>query len=209
MRRLPLFPLALGLTALLALAGCRRSDAATAGHVAGDSGPRPARIDSILPPAEALRRFQASIADTPAALRGGESSLPALGAAFARAVERRDTAALRALVVNRGEYAFLLYPGSDVSHRPRYQPPEIAWLRLQLASEKGVGRLVERLGGRPLGYVGLTCPDSAVVAAGPVRLHPGCRVRRLVGRDTVAQRLFGTVLERDGRFKLLTYANDF
>ena len=81
---------------------------------------------------------------------------------------------------------------------------------LALASEKGERRLLERLGGAPLHVVAQRC-DAAPERAGRNRVWSGCvvTVTGAPGRDTLSARLFGAIVERDGRYKILGYANDF
>jgi hypothetical protein len=195
------FPLLL-LAAIVSMTAC-----AEAGARSEPAGAPDARVEAEPAPDSALVRFQATVADTPSTLAGGETSREGLIAAFDRAIAEHDTAALRRLHVDRGEFAFLYYPGSEHSRRPLYQAPEVLWFRYRLSSEKGIGRVLERLGGAALGVTGHVCRDA--VSEGGHRLHRDCRVRRVVGADTVEHRLFGSIVEREGRFKFLTYSNDY
>jgi hypothetical protein len=166
-------------------------------------------VDSILPMAEQLRRFRADLGPAPAALAGGAASREALVRAYARAVEARDTVALRRMVLSRAEFAFLYFPESPLARRPYEVPPALLWFQITEGSNKGVVRALRRLGGRPLGYAGHAC-EGPPKPEGPNRLWERCRVRvvRAPG-DTAALRLFGSVLERGGRYKFVGYANDF
>ncbi|MBA3498360.1 MAG: hypothetical protein H0T86_14765, partial [Gemmatimonadales bacterium] len=76
-------------------------------------------IDSALPIEEALRRFREGRTE-PKALRGGVSSRESLARGFVAALEARDTAALRRLVLSAEEFAWLYYPASALS-KPPYQ----------------------------------------------------------------------------------------
>jgi hypothetical protein len=166
-------------------------------------------VDSIVPMAEQLRRFRAGLGPAPAALDGGAVSREALVRAYVRAVEARDTAALRRMVLSRAEFAFLYFPESPLARRPYEVPPGLLWFQITEGSNKGIVRALRRLGGRPLGYGGHAC-EGAPKREGPNRLWERCRVRvvRAPG-DTAALRLFGSVLERGGRYKFVGYANDF
>jgi hypothetical protein len=72
---------------------------------------------------------------------------------------------------------------------------------------KGLNRALARYGGRPLRAVGHTCPDSPQ-QEGENLIRHGCSIRRVDEKgDTVGTSLFGAILERDGRFKFISYAN--
>jgi hypothetical protein len=164
-------------------------------------------VDSARPIEEALRRFRADIKDTPSVLTGGARSREALVAAFARAVERGDSAALRRMAMTRAEFAYLVYPSSAHTRPPYRQQPEMVWLLLSAAGDKGLRRLVERRAGEPFGLVRVECPNRPVTE-GENRLWGGCLVRRVqAGADTTTERLFGPIIERRGRFKFYSYGN--
>src|SRR5215207_2812612 len=158
---------------------------------------------------EQLRRFRAEIPDTPTVLTGGAISRDALVRRFVRAVERADTAALRQMVITRGEYAYLIYPSSPFTGPPYNQPVWLAWFMLDRETGPGLHRLMQRLGGRPVHFLGYEC-DSTPLVEGANRLWRNCRIRRApAAGDAVAGRLFGVIIEREGRFKFTSYENDF
>ena len=163
-------------------------------------------VDSIRSPEEELRRFRTGLAAA-TALEGGAASRDALIHAFVAAVEAADTVALQRLVVSRAEYAWLVYPSSAFSHPPYYQPIGLAWRLSTAPSERGITRLLTRNGGRSLGFVSYNCPRPPVVE-GKNRIVSGCITLLRDGAETVPRRLFGAVIEREGRFKFLSYAND-
>jgi hypothetical protein len=214
--RLALASLTIAAVALVA-GGCQRPDASSAR--AGSAGPpasaedgsrrpRPGyAVDSVLPPEEALRRFRAGL--TPVArLAGGATSRDRLVAAFVRAVETRDTSALRGLEMSKAEFAYLLYPSSIYTRPPFQQQPEIVWMLQRANGGAGYRRLVERYAGRPLGYRGHRC-DGEPEVRGENRIWGGCTLGYQRARgDTATGRLFGAILEREGRFKFVSYAND-
>lgn len=165
-------------------------------------------VDSALPIEEALRRFRADIKDTPTALAGGERSREALVAAFARAVERGDSVALRRMAMTRAEFAFLVYPPSRYTRPPYRQQPEVVWLLLSAAGDKGMKRLIERRTGERFNLVAHDCPTPPAVE-GENRLWRGCVVQRIrPPADTVTERLFGPIISRGGRFKFYSYGNE-
>lgn len=164
-------------------------------------------VDSILPPEEELRRFREGLAD-PGRLDGGESSRQALVRAFVRAVERADTAAARRMILSRAEFAYLYYPSTAFTRPPKRMAPALLWFLTMQESEKGVGRLFARRGGEPLGYVSHRCAPEPRVE-GRNRLWERCAVTVRGDGGTKAERLFGTIIERDGRFKFVSYQNEY
>ena len=165
-------------------------------------------IDSILPVAEEIRRFQATLDSHPTALGDGATSRTALVTQFVRALERNDTASLAKLVVSRAEFGHLIYPTSPNIAPPYRQSPELVWLTRSASTEKATSRLLHRFGGKPFGYAGFSC-DNTLAREGANTLSPGCAVRFIEPgrRDTTRLRMFGSIVERDGRFKFLSLTN--
>lgn len=164
-------------------------------------------VDSILPIPEALARFRATIPERPDTLRHAAPSRDALVASWAAAIAASDTAALTALLVDRAEFAWLYYPTSRMSQPPYEAPPGLLWGQLLASSNEGAGQLLRRHGGARFQVLGLQCPAAPVVE-GDNRLHERCTVRVRTPQGALpATRLFGTILERGGRFKFLGYAN--
>jgi hypothetical protein len=163
-------------------------------------------VDSILPIEEQLRRFRLDLPRV-SSLAGGLPSREALVLAFVRAVEQRDTTALVRLAVSAAEFAWLVYPSSDYTKPPLQQAPQIVWFLASSESDQGLRRLLARHGGAPLGFHFHRCADTPAVQ-GRNRLWSGCVV---VLGDSAAPpiRLFGTLLERDGRWKVLSFANQY
>lgn len=189
--------LAAGLT--LGAAGCADGEA-SAGRPAAS-----AVVDSALPIEEALRRFREGRTE-PAGLRGGAGSREALVAAFVSALERRDTAGLRPLVLDAEEFAWLYYPSSAMARPPYELPPEVLWLQMQGQTERGATRLLAERAGEPLGYVGHECGSERM--EGENRIYGHCVLRRVVATgDTAGERLFGLIVQREGVFKFVSYAN--
>lgn len=188
--------LAVGLPGLLA---CRKP---------GESSRRPGIvIDSVVPTDLAMDRFRKDLPQ-PDSLRG-VSSRDMLVLGIVEALRAGDTLAFERLAVNRAEWAWLFYP-TNIQSKPPYElPPGLAWFQLQETNRKGVFRALRELGGHRLDYRGYRC-DTQPVVEGDNRLWTGCRVT--LARDAAAPitvRLFGAILERGGRFAVLSYANDF
>jgi hypothetical protein len=164
------------------------------------------RVDSAVPREVALARFRGCCARVDS-LSGGESSRDALIRRFVQSIEALDTTTLRGLLLNRDEFAWLYYESAPQGLPPYNLSPALLWFMLEGNSGKGLARAFSEYGGRPLGYAGYQCEalsqrESANTLVGP------CVVRRVEpGGDTISVRLFGLLIERDGRWKFLSYAN--
>ncbi len=195
---------------LLLLGACTASEAGEP-RATADSLPiasSPVTVDSVTSIEEALRRFRADLTQHPTRLAGGADSRDQLVERFVRAVEGHDTATIRDLVISRAEFAYLYYPFTPYSGGPMELEPGLAWFLTQQNSEKGITRVLRRLGGTPLGYTGYRC-DPTPDRQEQNLLWRNCELQlSTTPTDLPAQRLFGTILERDGRFKLVSYAND-
>ena len=165
-------------------------------------------VDSVLPMPVMLERFRADIPVAPDSLRNGASSPEALVGEVLRRVEASDTLGLERLAVDRAEFAYLYYESSPLSRPPYELPPAVMWFRQQQENRIGALRLLRELGGRPLGPWVLVC-EEAPVTQGENRVWSGCRVRVGPGESSRDLRLFGAILERDGRFKVLSFGNDY
>ncbi|HSJ63628.1 MAG TPA: hypothetical protein VK922_06925 [Gemmatimonadaceae bacterium] len=185
------------------LGGCASSEAR---EPAATDSTRAGVVDSILPMDEALRRFRADLNEV-SALSGGADSRDELVRRFVRALESRDTAAIRALVLDRAEYAWLYYPTSTFAHEPFYQMPQLNWLLTVEDSRKGIGRAMTRYGGTDLRFAGYACPDTAQ-ADGGMRFWHRCTVRFTDGGVEQTMRLFGSIAEYRSTYKFYSYAND-
>jgi hypothetical protein len=171
------------------------------------SASQPVHVDSVFPLDEELRRFRAELPDSVASLEGGAGSVDALVAAFIAALENQDVRALGELVMTPAEFAYLYYPTTRFTSPPYTMSPSLVWFQLENYGSKGLNRALARYGGRPLRAVGHTCPDSPQ-QEGQNLIRHGCIIRRIdEAGDTVGTSLFGPILERDGRFKFINYAN--
>ena len=194
-------------TAVLVLAiGCDGAPAPRQTEVLPARSAAPGVVDSILPPEEALRRFRENLPPV-SALEHAEPSRDSLVRRFIRAVEERDTTTLRAIVMTRAEFAHLYYPTSPHARPPAQQQPALVWFLHSQASEKGVSRALDRFGGRSLDVRDYSCASPPRIEGGNT-IWDDCRLHVEVGGDTSSIRLFGGVIARDGRFKLLSYGND-
>lgn len=195
--------------ALLAtLAACGEAPRPASADTAPAATIAPAtHVDSILPVAEELRRFQAAV-PAPAGLAGGASSQEALVRRFVDRLAARDTAALLAMTLDRAEFAHLVYPASSYTRPPYRTPPGLVWMQLVEDSRKGLTRLL-RAERDVREYLGHECSPTPV-RDGASRLWRGCTTRVLLASgDTLAGRLFGVIVEQGGQFKFASLDTDF
>lgn len=165
-------------------------------------------VDSVLPVAEALERFQHGLPRV-SKLEDAAGSRDDLVRHFMAALERADSAELARLHVSRAEYAFLYYPTSVYTRKPYELSPDIAWLLSDQNSRKGRDRIMRRLAGRRLELHGYECGVAAT--EGRNRFWRSCHVSftDLTTAEKATRKLFGPIIERDGGYKLLSYSNDF
>jgi hypothetical protein len=210
---------AIGFTALL-VAACGQGHAAAIDSDRADSLARVRQgsisraqpgyiVDSILPVEEQLRRFRVGLHKPTDGFEGGAQSRDKLVSAFVRSLEAADTAALIRLTITRSEFAYLVYPESPLSALPYEQAPDLVWLRHAAASGTGLKRLLDRMAGSPLGFRSWSCSDLPS-HEGMNRVWKDCTIRFApAGRSTQTLRLFASIIARQGRYKILSYANDF
>jgi hypothetical protein len=167
-------------------------------------------VDSILPVEEEVRRFSAAIGGQPvAALAGGSDSREDLVRRFMKALAADDSVELRAMALRAREFADLVYPESPYTHPPYRQSPALVWGQIQNPSASGFTRLVRRLGNQPLQYLNHRC-DPKPDRQGRNLIWTNCVVH-LAGPngETSNHRLFGSIIQRDGKFKIVSFRNEF
>jgi hypothetical protein len=194
-----------GLLVVMGLFACKREGPQTAAAPATDTVSRGV-VDSIFTVEEDIARFKAARANAAAReLTGGAASRDALVQRFIRAVETRDTADLRAMVLSDAEFIDLYYPTSMYVKPPYRQSPDLVWFLMQESGGKGFRRVLERFGGRESSFTGYVCAEKPIVRD-VNRFYGACTVRRSAAPGHI--RLFGPIIERNGQFKFLSYAND-
>jgi hypothetical protein len=190
--------LAVMLTAVVMGNGCGDREARA------ESG-RATVVDSAVPIEVALERFRRDLV-RPAGLTGGAGSREALVRRFVSALESSDTAALREMVLQRNEFAWLYYPTTAFARAPYELPPGLLWLQMQGRTEKGASLLLSERAGTPLGYLEHECASDR--REGDNSIHGHCVMLRVTATgDTVRDRLFGLIVERGGIYKFVSYAN--
>jgi hypothetical protein len=167
-------------------------------------------IDSILPIEEEVRRFKTKVGGTPVRTFANASpSREALVRRIVRDVAKGDSVDLASLAVTPREFIDLVYPSSPYTRPPYRESPAMVWMQIANASNSGYLRLVRRLGSEPFKYESYTCAPKPE-RQGANTLWLGCTLRLLSPQhETTTQRWFGTIIERDGRFKVMSFHNQF
>ena len=167
-------------------------------------------IDSILPVEEMLRRFRAKVGGTPVtALQDASPSRDALVTRFLKAVAASDSVALRAMALNAREFADLVYPEGPNTKPPYKEDPAIVWMTIQNPSQSGMTRLLRRTDEISTKLEDYRC-SGPTERQGRNTFTAGC-VLRLVEKsgEITPHRYFGSIIERDGKFKIVSYRNEF
>ena len=164
---------------------------------------KPTHVDSVFPPEEEVRRFIAEIGRTVDTLRYAQPTRDALVQRFATLVEKNDTVAIRHLGLDVIEFASLYYATSRFAKPPYFLKPQTAFFQISANSEHDLNTLLRSYGGQPFRVSSYECPPPT--REGPNHLHERCRVR--FRGDTTSFQLFGSILEREGRFKFVSFAN--
>ncbi len=136
------------------------------------------------------------------------ASPAALSRAVLDALAAGDVDTLRGLPLDELEFRTAVWPDLPSSRPERGVPFDYAWRDLRQKSNNALRRLVARHGGRRYTLVGVRFAGETT----PYRTY---RVHRetildLLDEEGVARTLalFGSILERDGEFKLFSYVVD-
>jgi len=164
----------------------------------------------VLPVEEEMRRFRNATGGAAATqLAHASASREELIRRFVRDLGTHDSLDLRAAALSAREFIDLVYPTSPNTHPPYRQSPGFVWMQINGQGGSGLTRALQRRGSQGLSYVGHSCEPKPDIQ-GNNRLWLRCTVRLgSLSGDTTNQRLFGTIIERDGRFKFVSFANQF
>jgi hypothetical protein len=162
-------------------------------------------VDSIFPPDEALRRFQATVEGAPVTrLMGGAKDSETLLRRYWSMLVRHDTLGIRSLVVSHSEFAYVYFPES--APFASGMQPVGAWLMYESLTGRGLSRAFRAAESADTNIVSTPCRDRARDEGKSLTFGP-CAVvlRKGAGFDTLW--IAGTVIRRDGVHKLLGLDN--
>ena len=146
---------------------------------------------------------------TPPPLSHTYASPGALAKAFLEALNRKDAEALEQFGLNEEEFRLHVWPELPVSQLKKPLPFEYGWNDLKQKSMNSLRRTYTTFGGRNLTFVRLEFEDETTHYS-TFKVH---RDARVVVFDEEQQKemrldLFGSIMEKDGRFKLFSYVTD-
>jgi hypothetical protein len=175
-------------------------------HRRGPDLPGRARPSAL---AAALAAFLVvSACSTPLAPSNTRESPQAVARAVVGGLAAKDFEALRALAVNEAEFRELIWPKLPASRPERNVPVSYAWEDLRAKSDAHLRALVNRWQDRGYDVVSVSFTGGAS-NYGTFLVH---RDSLVVLRDqdgqTQSGRLFGSMLEMNGRFKVFSYVVD-
>ena len=164
-------------------------------------------VDSIFPPAEALIRFRTASSQSPAtSLSGGETSITKLFTGYVAALHARDSIAVLRFALTRAEYAWLYYDGSP--EQKSGLVPEAAWALMESRSNVGLGRAASHVASLADARVlSASCGQAATPLPTSELLGPCFVVLASPDGNSTRLLLARTVMRRNGRVKLVSFAN--
>lgn len=143
-----------------------------------------------------------------APLRHTFPSPEALSRAVLTALAARDVDTLRALPLDETEFRNAVWPDLPASRPERNVPFDYAWGDLRQKSDNARRRLAARHGGRRYELVKvLFAAETTRYRTYEVHRETVLDLRDEEGEE-VRLALFGSILEREGRFKLFSYVVD-
>lgn len=187
---------------------CTRDQKASTGTKSESASAQPTVVDSALPRGVELARFRADLGPEVTELSHGFGTRDSLMDAFLKRLAARDTARLAELGLTKAEFAWIYYPSSPIGKPPYDLSPALMYFQFDGNNRKGFVHLLEERGGKDLKVVGYTCAAPEKQEKNTVFAQ--CMVKRLQSPgDTLSELLFGGIIEHNGKYKLLNFANKF
>ena len=128
-----------------------------------------------------------------------------IGRAVVEALNQGDTSGLHQLRVSRKEYVSWMWPEFPASGPPHNYPEDFAWSNLDTKCSRAVRQLIKRYGENNLTFVGLGFAQSTKEYRGFQLLRGTVLTVRNNSGHQKTLKILGSVVEKDGRYKLLSY----
>ncbi len=134
----------------------------------------------------------------------------ALAVAFLDALYRKDVEALQRFALNKEEFRLYVWPELPASRLEKNPLPfDYGWNDLYQKSTNSLRRTYTAYGGRKFTFLSIEFEDETT----PYETFKVHRDARVVVRDeekgeNLRLDLFGSMMEKDGRFKLFSYVTD-
>lgn len=141
-------------------------------------------------------------------LRGGTfASAEEMAAFFIAGLAEGASERIWSLALNEAEFRAAVWP-----HLPAARPgtnfsPEFVWQIYDVRNRAAFERLIEDWGGSFLEFVDLDIAEVDDYGAFRIHRDPVLRVRDASGRER-SVRLFGSIIEQDGNFKLYAFRTE-
>lgn len=142
-------------------------------------------------------------------LDGGFASIDSLVSEYVAAVNQGDTAKMHGLRVTEWEHNSLLWPEFPAS-RPEFNMPlEFAWFNLDKRSVRDAARVVNQYQNLEIRPLEATCRKE-IQRYATFEVHGDCvvTVTDRFGVRHEDAKLFGSLVEMDGRFKIVGIVTD-
>ena len=144
----------------------------------------------------------------PTGLAAAQASAPELARAVLAALERRDVTSLRAVALTEQEFREEVWPDLPSARPERNLPFSYVWGELHQKSEAGLAQTLAEHGGRHYELAAVRfLEDTTQYKTYLVHRRAELTVTDAAGAQTKLQ-VFGSVLEKNGRFKVFSYVVD-
>lgn len=165
-----------------------------------------ARAEGESPPARPAESAVPGAA--PAPLAGSEATPEAVARQALEEIAAGDREALLAIALDEAEFREVVYPALPASRPERNTSADFVWRGLNQKSRNSLAFTLDRYTGRPLELVAVDFLGETT-DYGSYRVHrkTALTVRTPEGGQRVV-RLFGSMIERAGRYKIFSFVTD-
>jgi hypothetical protein len=136
-----------------------------------------------------------------------QDSAEGVASAVLEAFARRDRAALEALAINEAEFSDHVWPYLPASRPERNLPLSYVWGDLHQKSAASLTQALDTHGGRRYELLGVDFADRTDYGAYRLHREATLRVRDAAGQ-AMTIRVCGSMIERDGAWKVFSYVVD-
>ena len=136
-----------------------------------------------------------------------QPSAQGVASAVLEALARRDRAELEALAVTEAEFRDHVWPSLPAARPERNLPLDYVWGDLHQKSTASLTQALNAHGGRQYELLGVEFADSTDYGAYRLHREAQLRVRDAAG-EAMTIRVCGSMIERDGSWKVFSYVVD-
>jgi hypothetical protein len=141
-------------------------------------------------------------------LANAQPSPDALADQVLTALQQRDVDRLRQLALTESEFRDVVWPELPAARPERNLPFDYVWNDLWMKSEASLRRLLAEHGGQALSLERLDFAGETTQHHSYLVRREAVVVARHAGQPPQSLRLFGSMIERDGGFKVFSYVVD-